>query len=175
MWSSANGITRRDPAARGAAAAHVDDEAGGVLEEEHLVLGDLLEVEHHADHVVTSEDDASRFGVPLLAHALAAEAGVAVDETLADGDVVRSGGLELEVIATFKPELAILDIGLPVMDGYELATKIRDQLDGNTPRMFALTGYGQQADREKSVEAGFTAHFVKPVDVKQLIESISAS
>jgi PAS domain S-box-containing protein len=79
----------------------------------------------------------------------------------------------LEVISDFKPELAILDIGLPIMDGYALAQKIREQLDASSPRMFALSGYGQPRDREKSREAGFSAHFVKPVDVKQLIESIA--
>jgi PAS domain S-box-containing protein len=94
------------------------------------------------------------------------------------GHVVRTAtdpAKALEVISEFKPELAILDIGLPVMDGYELATKIRQQLDSGSPRMFALSGYGQQSDRKKSLEAGFVAHFVKPVDVKQLIESISSS
>jgi CheY-like chemotaxis protein len=81
----------------------------------------------------------------------------------------------LQVIGEFQPELAILDIGLPVMDGYELAAKIREQLDTTTPRLFALTGYGQQTDRDRSREAGFADHFVKPVDVKQLIERIAAS
>jgi PAS domain S-box-containing protein len=81
----------------------------------------------------------------------------------------------LEVIKDFKPELAILDIGLPVMDGYELATRIREQLDTGSPRMFALSGYGQQADRDRSHQAGFSAHFVKPVDVKQLIERIASA
>ncbi|HEX5061793.1 MAG TPA: ATP-binding protein [Kofleriaceae bacterium] len=81
----------------------------------------------------------------------------------------------LDLIESFKPELAILDIGLPVMDGYELATKICSRFNGSSPRMFALTGYGQKADREKSREAGFSEHFVKPVDVKQLIERISSN
>jgi PAS domain S-box-containing protein len=78
----------------------------------------------------------------------------------------------LAEIAEFKPDLAILDIGLPMMDGYELAAKIRTAL-GGTPRLFALTGYGQPADRERSHKAGFTAHFVKPVDVRQIIEIIA--
>jgi CheY-like chemotaxis protein/anti-sigma regulatory factor (Ser/Thr protein kinase) len=81
----------------------------------------------------------------------------------------------LQVINEFNPELAILDIGLPVMDGYELAQKIREKLEPKTPRLFALSGYGQHSDREKSLEAGFADHFVKPVDVKQLIERIAAS
>jgi PAS domain S-box-containing protein len=94
------------------------------------------------------------------------------------GHVVRTAtdpAQALQIIAEFKPDLAILDIGLPVMDGYELAAKIREQLATSSPRMFALSGYGQQSDRDKSREAGFSAHFVKPVDVKQLIESILAN
>ena len=65
-----------------------------------VTITHVLVTHHHADHVVTSLDDSRRFGVPLLAHALAADDGVAADETLTDGDVVRSGSLELEVIAT---------------------------------------------------------------------------
>ncbi len=94
------------------------------------------------------------------------------------GHVVRTAldpAQALQVLEEFKPDLAILDIGLPVMDGYELAQRIREQLETGTPRLFALSGYGAQTDRERSRKAGFSAHFVKPVDVKQLIESISAS
>jgi CheY-like chemotaxis protein/two-component sensor histidine kinase len=79
--------------------------------------------------------------------------------------------LALEAIAAFKPDLAILDIGLPIMDGYQLAAKIKSEAVGT--RLFALTGYGQPTDRERSQKAGFSAHFVKPVDVKQIIESIA--
>jgi CheY-like chemotaxis protein/anti-sigma regulatory factor (Ser/Thr protein kinase) len=94
------------------------------------------------------------------------------------GHVVRTAidpAQALQVLEEFKPDLAILDIGLPVMDGYELAQRIREQLDGGTPRLFALSGYGAQTDRERSRKAGFSAHFVKPVDVKQLIESIATA
>ena len=79
----------------------------------------------------------------------------------------------LGMLAEVDPEIAILDIGLPVMDGYELAARIRAQLAG--ARLFALTGYGQAADREKTLAAGFNAHFVKPVDLKQLMDKIAAS
>ncbi len=78
----------------------------------------------------------------------------------------------LQAIDQFNPDVAILDIGLPVMDGYELATKICSEREAEAPRLFALTGYGQPGDREKSRAAGFAGHFVKPIDVKQLLKII---
>lgn len=68
---------------------------------------------------------------------------------------------------TFRPTAALLDIGLPTMDGYELAARLREQLPGNLT-LIALTGYGQTRDREQSRAAGFDAHWVKPVDVATL-------
>jgi glyoxylase-like metal-dependent hydrolase (beta-lactamase superfamily II) len=65
-----------------------------------LEITHVLVTHHHPDHVVTCAEDARRFGVPVLAHALAREAGVHVDETVADGDTIRSGGLEISVIET---------------------------------------------------------------------------
>ena len=61
---------------------------------------------------------------------------------------------------------ALLDIGLPVMDGYELARRLRSQL--GTVRLIAITGYGQPDDRARAKEAGFDAHLVKPVDLDEL-------
>ena len=69
-------------------------------EELRLTITHVLVTHHHSDHVVTCEEDACRFGVPVLAHPLAREAGVHVDETVDDGDVVRSGALEIRVLAT---------------------------------------------------------------------------
>ncbi len=82
--------------------------------------------------------------------------------------------IALDVAGQFKPELAILDIGLPVMDGYELATRIRAALPDAAPRLFALTGHSQQDDRARIREAGFDAHFVKPVEVQRLLERMTA-
>jgi len=81
----------------------------------------------------------------------------------------------LRVIERFTPEVAVLDIGLPVMDGYELADKMRAEMGGRAPRLLALTGYGSERDRARTREAGFEAHFVKPVDVRRLIECIQVA
>ena len=71
----------------------------------------------------------------------------------------------LEVAAGFIPELAFLDIGLPVMDGYELAARLRELPGLSGIRLIAVTGYGQESDRRKSEAAGFQDHLVKPVDL----------
>jgi CheY-like chemotaxis protein len=68
----------------------------------------------------------------------------------------------------FRPDIAVLDIGLPVMDGYELAAQLRERC--GTPRLIALTGYGQESDKQRSKEAGFEAHLVKPVELDRLCE-----
>jgi CheY-like chemotaxis protein len=68
--------------------------------------------------------------------------------------------------------VALLDIGLPVMDGYELAEQIRREPRWRAMRLVALTGYGQDSDRRRSQDAGFDAHLVKPVDTRALRELV---
>ena len=82
---------------------------------------------------------------------------------------IAHDGLEaLDAATEFGPEVALLDIGLPVMDGYELARRLH-QAPGVGPLMLvALTGYGQESDHERSREAGFDLHLVKPVDRARL-------
>jgi signal transduction histidine kinase/ActR/RegA family two-component response regulator len=70
----------------------------------------------------------------------------------------------------FKPELALLDIGLPVMDGYELARQFRSMDITAVTRLVAVTGYGQVSDREKSRAAGFDEHIVKPLELDTVRE-----
>ena len=65
-------------------------------------------------------------------------------------------------------DLVLLDIGLPVMDGYELARRLGEDVELGGLRMIAVTGYGQEQDRRRSAEAGFSAHLVKPVDLEHL-------
>ena len=88
--------------------------------------------------------------------------------------VAYDGPQALIALETFDADVAVLDIGLPVMDGYELAGRIRDAGRERTPRLVAVTGYGQPDDLARSRAAGFARHLVKPVDIDCLIEAIEA-
>jgi DNA-binding response OmpR family regulator len=81
-----------------------------------------------------------------------------------------SQALELADAEPFA--IAILDIGLPGMDGYELARKLRRSRHGSRMNLFALTGYGDEADLARSRRAGFRRHFVKPVEGTTLLAAL---
>jgi PAS domain S-box-containing protein len=90
-----------------------------------------------------------------------------------DGHEVRmanDGPSGLEAAMTFRPEVALLDLGLPGFDGYTLARSIRSHDEGKEIFLVALTGYGQPEDRLRSKEAGFDEVAVKPLDVNQLAQ-----
>jgi CheY-like chemotaxis protein len=74
----------------------------------------------------------------------------------------------LEAAREFRPEIAFLDIGLPVMDGYQLARRLRAAAGQEDMRLVAVTGFGQEADRERARQAGFDEHLVKPVEIDAL-------
>jgi CheY-like chemotaxis protein len=74
----------------------------------------------------------------------------------------------LEAACDYRPDVALLDIGLPVLDGYQLATGLRERLGQDACRMIALTGYGQEGDRRRSAAAGFERHLVKPIGWQEL-------
>jgi signal transduction histidine kinase/CheY-like chemotaxis protein len=78
-------------------------------------------------------------------------------------EVAYDGAEALQKARAFKPELILMDIGMPEMDGYETCRAIRAEPWGRTPTIVALTGLGQERDRRRSEEAGFDAHLVKPV------------
>ncbi len=80
----------------------------------------------------------------------------------------------LTLCAEFCPALAFLDIGLPVMDGYELARRLRENNPARALTLVAVTGYGQKADRERSESAGFDRHLVKPVPIEEVLALASA-
>jgi CheY-like chemotaxis protein len=74
----------------------------------------------------------------------------------------------LDKLRTFQPEIALIDIGLPGVDGYALARMARQIPESRATYLVALTGYGQAEDRQKAVAAGFDSHMTKPVDPAKL-------
>ena len=97
----------------------------------------------------------------LLGHLLGAEGH--------EVKVVHDAASALEVAPQFLPDVALLDIGLPVMNGYELARRLRRRLGSAPCRLIAVTGYGQERDRARSRRAGFDVHLVKPMDPQALL------
>jgi CheY-like chemotaxis protein len=88
-----------------------------------------------------------------------------------DGHEVATAydGLEAVAVAEqYRPHLALLDIGMPNLNGYEAARRIRDLPASAHTRLVALTGWGQEEDRRRAAEAGFDSHLVKPVDPEAL-------
>lgn len=83
------------------------------------------------------------------------------------------GPQAIEIALVNRPEVLIIDIGLPGLDGYEVARRLRTSL-GETPLLIALTGYGQPEDRRLSRDAGFDAHLVKPVSPEQLTAALQS-
>jgi len=94
------------------------------------------------------------------------------------GHEVRTAGDGLEALAvarTFQPEVVLLDLGMPAMDGYETARHLRRLAWGKQARLIALTGWGQQQDRLRTADAGFDVHLVKPVSELDLFRAIASS
>jgi CheY-like chemotaxis protein len=93
------------------------------------------------------------------------------------GDLLRVEGHEVEIasdgvkgaelIARVHPDLALVDIGLPGLNGYQVAERVRSEV-GGTVRMVALTGYGQPEDAARALSAGFDGHMKKPLDLNAL-------
>jgi len=102
-----------------------------------------------------NRDNASSLG--LLLEALGQEV-----------DTAHDGPTALELTRKLHPEVVLLDIGLPGMDGYEVARQCRRDSELDQLILVAMTGYGKEEDRRRSQEAGFNAHFVKPVSLDDL-------
>jgi len=80
----------------------------------------------------------------------------------------------LNAVLERNPDVALVDIGLPAMDGYELARRVRREAQGNPPRLIALTGYGTPEDVKAAIDAGFDDHLIKPVHLPELFRILEA-
>jgi PAS domain S-box-containing protein len=85
------------------------------------------------------------------------------------------GAEALDLIQEWRPEVALLDIGMPSMNGYELARRIHASLGTHRPLLIAMTGWGQEHDRQTALQAGFDHHFTKPVPTADVLHLIAAA
>jgi CheY-like chemotaxis protein len=119
---------------------------------------------------------------PLARRVLIVDDNADSAETLATllqigGNETRTAHDGLAAVAAaeaFRPEVALLDIGLPGLNGWDTARRIREQPWGKTMILVALTGWGQEEDRRKSKDAGFDHHLVKPVDIDALMQMLAS-
>jgi PAS domain S-box-containing protein len=139
--------------------------------------------------VATAESEASRMEPQVPAPPRASRRVLVVDdnadaaESLAmlltfSGHETRQAHDGADAVKTaeeFRPDVVLLDIGLPVMNGYEACRRLRQQPWGRSMLLVALTGWGQEEDREQSRDAGFDVHMVKPVDHEALLDVIARS
>jgi signal transduction histidine kinase/ActR/RegA family two-component response regulator len=133
--------------------------------------------------------DSERSAAPSASHTAIPRRILLVDDNVdaADsmGELLRACGHDVLVsygpvealssATAFAADVAVLDIGLQVMDGYQLAQELRNRLGSAAPAMIALSGYGQERDRERSAELGFAAHLVKPVSLADLLASVQGA
>jgi signal transduction histidine kinase/ActR/RegA family two-component response regulator len=112
--------------------------------------------------VLVVDDNAD--AAALLAEVLQA-AGHAVE-------IAGDGPTALELATLVPPDVAVLDVGLPVMDGYELAERLRERLGAHAPEIVGVSGYGQPGDHERSRAAGFRRHLVKPADPTVILDEL---
>lgn len=87
--------------------------------------------------------------------------------------VTYDGHSAVESSGTFRPQVAILDLGLPGLSGYQVAQRLKEELPENPPLLIALSGYGREEDLRRSSESGFDHHFIKPVEVAILLRVLA--
>jgi CheY-like chemotaxis protein len=87
--------------------------------------------------------------------------------------VAADGESGAQLIMRLQPDIAFVDIGLPRLDGYGVATRVRQVLSRDRVRLVAMTGFGQPSDRERSKAAGYDEHLVKPPELEALKHILS--
>ncbi len=88
-------------------------------------------------------------------------------------EIAHAGPQVLELAATYRPEIVLLDIGMPKMSGYEVCRRMREQPGGKDVVIVAITGWGQEEDKRRAVEAQFDGHMVKPVEPEALLQLLA--
>ena len=90
-----------------------------------------------------------------------------------DVQIAEDGLAAVEMTETFRPDVVLLDLGMPRLNGYEACRRIRDQDWGKDLTLIAQTGWGQESDRQRTRDAGFDEHLVKPVSHAALSKALA--
>lgn len=172
--------------ARGLVALHggaIEARSGGRGQGSEFIVRLPLDapVAQHAAAAQTAEPEAPAHSSGL--RILVVDDSVDTAESLAvvlrfDGHEVRSahgGRAALDAVAEFRPHIAVLDIGMPEVNGYQVAERIRAQPRDDHIVLIALTGWGQESDRQRAIAAGFDHHITKPLDLEHLRSLIARS
>lgn len=88
--------------------------------------------------------------------------------------VAYDGQEAMTVAENFRPDVMILDVGMPKLNGYDAARRVRDRAWGRRVLLVAMTGWGRAEDRRRSEESGFDRHFIKPADIAALQELLAS-
>ena len=91
-----------------------------------------------------------------------------------DVHVAHSGSEAFEAAKQLRPDICIFDIGMPDLNGYQLAERVRHEAWGKTMTLIALTGWGQESDRHRAMLAGFQVHISKPLEPQELIVTVAS-
>ncbi|HEY0714131.1 MAG TPA: response regulator [Polyangia bacterium] len=130
-----------------------------------------------------SEDQPAPMGASRRLSVVLVEDNADVRETMCELLTVWGHGVQMasdgpsgvELILNAKPDLALVDLGLPGFDGYTVASEVRKHADAQKIHLVAMSGFGQESDRRRSKEVGFNAHLVKPADTDALLDVLSKS
>jgi CheY-like chemotaxis protein len=138
-------------------------------------INDFQELPHSAEVTPASKASAPGRRILVVDDNLDSAESMSLLLEISGHDVrtVYDGVAAVETASSFLPEIVLLDIGLPKLNGYEAARKIRSEDWGKNMYLMALTGWGQDKDRERSKEAGFDCHLVKPIDPVELMKRLA--
>ncbi|MGE5181519.1 MAG: response regulator [Acidobacteriota bacterium] len=159
---------------QGSIHAMSDGPGKGATFEVRLPLADDATVEKHAGNRTTTEPHARPLRAVVVDDAADLRELVADLLRMKGHDVitVEDGPSALATIRREQPDVALIDIGLPDMDGYEVARALRRDIPKHKLRLIAMTGYGQAADRAHALDAGFDAHIVKPASADKIMRAL---
>jgi CheY-like chemotaxis protein len=160
----------------GTVSAHSDGDGCGSEFVVRLPVAYAAEALNNSEAPVLDSEPAARFKVLVVDDNCDAATTLAMllEARQHDVQVANDGFAALDAAASFQPDVVLLDIGLPGIDGFEVARRLRSLPQTKDVLVVAVSGYGQEEDRQKSQQAGFDYHLVKPVD-PAILRSIFAS